>query len=224
VIKFRDTEAEKQNEVGLAIGLAWTEVGGQILVTEATLMDGKGRLTLTGKLGDVMQESAQAAMSYVRSRSHLLGLQREFYRRVDIHIHVPEGAIPKDGPSAGITLATTLASALTRIPVRRDVAMTGEITLRGKVLPIGGLKEKLLAAQRAGIHEVILPKDNHKDMADIPSQIQQDFKIHFVDTMDEVLQIALEHPPVPLAEAPADTAIRTEFPPDDLSDQESLTH
>ena len=224
VIKFRDTEAEKQNEVGLAIGLAWTEVGGQILVTEATLMDGKGRLTLTGKLGDVMQESAQAAMSYLRSRSHLLGLQREFYRRVDIHIHVPEGAIPKDGPSAGITLATTLASALARIPVRRDVAMTGEITLRGKVLPIGGLKEKLLAAQRAGIHEVILPKDNQKDMADIPAHIQQDFKIHFVETMDQVLQIALERPPVPLDEHAADAPIRAEFPSDDLSDQESLTH
>jgi ATP-dependent Lon protease len=224
VIKFRDTVAEKHNEVGLAIGLAWTEVGGQILVTEATLMDGKGRLTLTGKLGDVMQESAQAAMSYVRSRSHLLGLQREFYRRVDIHIHVPEGAIPKDGPSAGITLATTLASALTHIPVRRDVAMTGEITLRGKVLPIGGLKEKLLAAQRAGIREVILPKDNQKDMADIPANIQQDFKLHFVETMDEVLQIALERPPVPLAEHAAEAPIRTEFPADDLSDQESLTH
>jgi len=224
VIKFRDTVAEKQNEVGLATGLAWTEVGGQILAIEATLMDGKGRLTLTGKLGDVMQESAQAAMSYIRSRSHLLGLQRDFYRRLDIHIHVPEGAIPKDGPSAGITLAATLASALTQIPVRRDVAMTGEITLRGKVLPIGGLKEKLLAAQRAGIHNVILPKDNQKDMADIPAHIQQDFTIHFVETMDEVLQIALERPVVPLAGHAPETPIRTEFPSDDLSDQESLTH
>jgi len=224
VIKFRDTVAEKHNEIGLATGLAWTEVGGQILATEATLMDGKGRLTLTGKLGDVMQESAQAAMSYIRSRSHLLGLQREFYRRVDIHIHVPEGAIPKDGPSAGITLATTLASALTQIPVRRDVAMTGEITLRGKVLPIGGLKEKLLAAQRAGIHTVILPKDNQKDMADIPALIQKDFTIHFVETMDEVLQIALERPPVPLAGLAPEAPIRAEFPSDDLSDQESLTH
>jgi ATP-dependent Lon protease len=224
VIKFRDTVAEKQNEVGLAIGLAWTEVGGQILAIEATLVDGKGRLTLTGKLGDVMQESAQAAMSYIRSRSHQLGLPREFYRRLDIHIHVPEGAIPKDGPSAGITLATTLASALTQIPVRRDVAMTGEITLRGKVLPIGGLKEKLLAAQRAGIHTVILPKDNQKDMADIPASIQQDFELHFVETMDEVLQIALERPPVPLAGTAPEAPIRTEFPPEDLSDQESLTH
>jgi ATP-dependent Lon protease len=224
VIKFRDTMAEKQNEVGLAIGLAWTEVGGQILATEATLMDGKGRLTLTGKLGDVMQESAQAAMSYVRSRSHQLGLERDFYRRLDIHMHVPEGAIPKDGPSAGITLATTAVSALTGIPVRRDVAMTGEITLRGKVLPIGGLKEKLLAAHRAGIRTVILPKDNQKDMADIPTNIQQDFTIHFVETMDEVLRVALERPIVPLAVHEAEPPIRTEFPSEDHTDQESMTH
>jgi ATP-dependent Lon protease len=224
VIKFRDTVTEKHNEVGLAIGLAWTEVGGQILTTEATLMDGKGRLTLTGKLGDVMQESAQAAMSYIRSRGHLLGLERDFYRRLDIHIHVPEGAIPKDGPSAGITLATTLASALTRIPVRRDVAMTGEITLRGKVLPIGGLKEKLLAAQRAGIRSVILPKDNQKDMADIPANIQQDFTIHFVETMDQVLQIALERPVQPLAATAPEAPIRPDFPSEDRADQESITH
>ncbi|HEY7679209.1 MAG TPA: endopeptidase La, partial [Terriglobia bacterium] len=224
VIKFRDTTTEKHNEVGLAIGLAWTEVGGQILATEATLMDGKGRLTLTGKLGDVMQESAQAAMSYIRSRGHLLGLERDFYRRMDIHVHVPEGAIPKDGPSAGITLATTIASALTRIPVRRDVAMTGEITLRGKVLPIGGLKEKLLAAQRAGIRTVILPKDNQKDMADIPANIQRDFTIHFVETMDEVLQIALERPVQPIAEAAPEAAVRPDFPSEDRSDQESVTH
>jgi ATP-dependent Lon protease len=216
--------AGQHNEVGLAIGLAWTEVGGQILSTEATLMDGKGRLTLTGKLGDVMQESAQAAMSYIRSRSHLLGLERDFYRRVDIHVHVPEGAIPKDGPSAGITLATTLASALTHIPVRRDVAMTGEITLRGKVLPIGGLKEKLLAAHRAGLRTVVLPKDNQKDMADIPANIQQDFTIHFVETMDEVLQIALERPIEPLAVASPEAPLRTEFPAEERPDQESITH
>ena len=224
IIKYRDTFAEKKNEVGLATGLAWTEVGGQILATEATLMDGKGRLTLTGKLGDVMQESAQAAMSYIRSRSHLLGLENDFYRRMDIHIHVPEGSIPKDGPSAGITLATTLASALTKIPVRRDVAMTGEITLRGKVLPIGGVKEKLLAAHRAGITTIIFPKDNEKDMADIPAHIQKDLKLHFVETMDEVLQIALERPIGSLASQAPDPAMAASFQPEEVSDQGPLTH
>ena len=192
VIKFRNTKSEEKNEVGLATGLAWTEVGGEVLATEASLMDGKGRLTLTGKLGDVMQESAQAAMSYVRSRANLLGIPRDFYRRYDLHIHVPEGAIPKDGPSAGITMATSLVSALTKIPVRSDVAMTGEITLRGKVLPIGGVKEKLLAAHRAGIRTVILPKDNEKDLSEIPHNIQDQFSINFVETMDEVLKVALE--------------------------------
>jgi ATP-dependent Lon protease len=194
VIKFRDTLAEKKNEVGLAVGLAWTEVGGQVLSTEATLMQGKGRLTLTGKLGDVMQESAQAAMSYVRSRSHLFGLSKDFYRHLDIHVHVPEGAIPKDGPSAGITLCTSIASALTRIPVRCDLAMTGEITLRGKVLPIGGVKEKLLAAHRLGLRTVILPRDNEKDLADVPPEIQAQMSVKFVETMDEVLLLALERP------------------------------
>ena len=205
VPKFRDLQSEKKNEVGTATGLAWTEVGGQILNVETTLMEGKGKLMLTGKLGDVMQESAQAAMSYVRSRAHQLGLPRDFYRNLDVHVHVPEGAIPKDGPSAGITLGTTLVSALTKIPVRGDVAMTGEITLRGRVLPIGGLKEKLLAAHRQGILEVILPKDNEKDLPDIPENIRTVMKLHFVENMDEVLQIALERPldqlAVPLAPA-----------------------
>jgi len=198
ILKYREYWLEKHNEIGLTTGLAWTEVGGSVLATEATLMEGKGRLTLTGKLGDVMQESAQAAMSYVRSRSLQLGLARDFYRSLDIHVHVPEGAIPKDGPSAGITICTSIVSALTRIPVRRDVTMTGEITLRGKVLPIGGVKEKLLAAHRMGLHTVLLPKDNEKDLADIPQEILSCLKVHFVETMDEVLQVALERVIVPL--------------------------
>ena len=192
ILKFRDTKAEEKNEIGLATGLAWTEVGGQILTIEVTLMQGKGKLLLTGKLGEVMQESAQAAMSYVRSRASQLGLRADFYRHLDIHVHIPEGAIPKDGPSAGITLATALASALTKIAVRREVAMTGEITLRGKVLPIGGVKEKLLAAHRAGTRTVILPRDNEKDLADLPTAIQQELSIRFVSSMDEVLDFALE--------------------------------
>jgi ATP-dependent Lon protease len=194
VIKYRDTQSEKKNEVGLAWGLAWTEMGGQLLGSEATLMEGKGKLTLTGKLGDVMQESAQAAMSYVRTRAATFGLPRDFYRHIDVHVHVPEGAIPKDGPSAGITMATAMVSVLTRIPVRCDVAMTGEITLRGKVLPIGGVKEKLLAAHRSGIATVILPKDNEKDLDDIPDYAQEAMSIKPVETMDEVLAIALEKP------------------------------
>jgi ATP-dependent Lon protease len=198
VLKFREMWLEKQNEIGLATGLAWTEVGGSVLAVEATIMEGKGRMTPTGKLGEVMQESAQAAMSYVRSRTEQFGLQKDFYRTLDIHVHVPEGAIPKDGPSAGITICTSIVSALTRNPVRCDVAMTGEITLRGKVLPIGGVKEKLLAAHRMGLRTIVLPKDNEKDLAEIPQEIRSSLKIHFVEIMDEVLQIALERPVVPL--------------------------
>ena len=194
VAKFRDMLAHEKSEVGLVTGLAWTEVGGSILSTEVTIVDGKGKTTLTGKLGDVMQESAQAAITYIRSRAQRLGVPRDFYRNIDIHIHVPEGAIPKDGPSAGITMATAIASALSKIAVRRDIAMTGEITLRGKVLPIGGLKEKLLAAHRAGIFEAILPKDNEKDLSEVPENLRNAMKLHFVDNMDEVLAIALEGP------------------------------
>jgi ATP-dependent Lon protease len=194
VTKFRDTLANEKSEVGLVTGLAWTEVGGSILSTEVAIVDGKGKLTITGQLGDVMQESAHAAMSYVRSRAARLGIAKDFYRNVDIHIHVPEGAIPKDGPSAGITMATAISSALSKIPVRRDIAMTGEITLRGKVLPIGGLKEKLLAALRAGIKEAIIPKENEKDLADVPENIRGQMKVHFVENMDQVLKVALETP------------------------------
>ena len=194
VAKIRDSEANEKSEIGLVTGLAWTEVGGSILSTEVQVLDGKGKLTITGQLGDVMQESAQAALAYIRSRAQALGLTREFYRNVDIHLHVPEGAVPKDGPSAGVTIATALASALTKIPVRRDIAMTGEITLRGKVLPIGGLKEKLLAALRAGIFEAIMPRANEKDLSELPDNIKNAMKLHFVDTMDEVLALALEGP------------------------------
>jgi ATP-dependent Lon protease len=201
ILKYREFWLEKHNEIGLTTGLAWTEVGGSVLATEATLMEGKGRLTLTGKLGDVMQESAQAAMSYVRSRSTQFGLPKDFYRNLDIHVHVPEGAIPKDGPSAGITICTSIVSALTRIPVRCDVAMTGEITLRGKILPIGGVKEKLLAAHRMGLRTILLPKDNEKDLADIPQEILASLTVNLVETMDEVLQVALERPIVPVAVA-----------------------
>jgi ATP-dependent Lon protease len=217
--KFRDLEADKRNEVGAVTGLAWTEVGGQILTTEATTMEGRGKLSTTGKLGDVMQESAHAAMSYLRSRAHLFGLPRDFYRHLDIHVHVPEGAIPKDGPSAGITIATAIASALTGIPVRCDLAMTGEITLRGRVLPIGGLKEKLLAAHRHGIFEAVLPRDNEKDLPDIPENIRKEMRLHFVETMDEVLKFALERE-IEALPLPATPAI--ELPA--RSTEEKLTH
>jgi ATP-dependent Lon protease len=204
VPRFRPSMAEEKDEIGVATGLAWTEVGGELLVSEATLMPGKGRLMLTGKLGDVMQESAQAALSYIRSRAEEFGIPKDFNRRNDVHIHVPEGAIPKDGPSAGITMATALISALTRVPARRDVAMTGEITLRGKVLPIGGVKEKLLAAHRAGVRTIVLPKENEKDLADIPKAVLDVLEIHLVETMDEVLKIALAQPlPPPIPASPS---------------------
>ena len=188
---YRYGTVEAQDEIGVVTGLAWTEAGGELLGIEVALVPGKGKLIITGKLGDVMQESAQAAMTYIRSRATELGLEKDFYQKLDIHIHVPEGAIPKDGPSAGITMATAIASALTRLPVRKEVAMTGEITLRGKVLPIGGLKEKLLAAHRAGISDVLIPKENEKDLKDVPALILKKVTPHLVGHMDEVLVQAL---------------------------------
>ena len=189
--KFRYGMAEETHRVGTSTGLAWTELGGELLSTEVSIMPGKGQLTITGKLGDVMQESAQAAMSYVRARAEELGLEKDFYQKNDVHIHVPEGAIPKDGPSAGITMATSLVSALTRIPVFHDVAMTGEITLRGNVLPIGGLKEKVLAAHRGGIKAVIIPEENKKDINEIPATVLKNVELTLVAHMDDVLKRAL---------------------------------
>ncbi len=189
--KYRHDEKEERDEIGVATGLAWTQFGGEILSIETVIMPGKGKLILTGQLGDVMQESAQAALSYIRSKSNVLNIDNEVFEKNDIHIHVPEGAIPKDGPSAGITMATSLVSALTERPVRKDVAMTGEITLRGKVLPIGGLKEKILAAYQAGIKEVILPLKNKKDLVEIPKTIIKKVKIDLVENVDEVFEIAL---------------------------------
>ena len=216
VPRYRPTLAEEKNEVGIATGLAWTEAGGELLFTESTMMPGKGRLTLTGQLGDVMQESAKAAMSYVRSRAEQFGIKKDFHSYTDIHVHVPEGAIPKDGPSAGITLATALVSNLAQVPTRRDVAMTGEITLRGKVLPIGGLKEKVLAAHRAGVNTIILPKDNEKDLADIPSAVLDVLELHLVESMDEVLKIALAEPLTALIPTPEQ--------PDEQTTDDQLTH
>jgi len=191
VHKFRFGKTDKDDRIGVCTGLAYTEVGGELLQTEVSVTSGKGKLQVTGRLGEVMQESANAAMSYIRSRSKQLGLTRDFYSKVDIHIHVPEGATPKDGPSAGITLATAIASALTRVPVRSSVAMTGEITLRGRVLPIGGLKEKLIAAHRGGISKVLVPAENEKDLKDLPPQIKKALEIVLVEHMDEVLANAL---------------------------------
>jgi ATP-dependent Lon protease len=197
--RFRYGLAEEQDHIGQVTGLAWTEVGGELLTIESAVVPGKGKLTHTGQLGEVMQESIQAAMTVVRSRAGLLGLEPDFYQKADVHIHVPEGATPKDGPSAGIGMCTALVSALTKVPVRADVAMTGEITLRGQVLPIGGLKEKLLAAHRGGIRMVLIPDDNTKDLADIPQNIKDHIEIKPVKWIDEVLQIALKHMPAPVA-------------------------
>ncbi len=189
--RFRTQRREDNPEIGAAAGLAWTQVGGEILTTEVILMRGKGKLTLTGKLGEVMQESAQAALSFVRSRTETLNIDPEIFEKTDVHIHVPEGAIPKDGPSAGITLCAALVSAFTSTPVRADLAMTGEITLRGQVLPVGGVKEKLLAAYRAGIFEVLIPEENEKDLEEIPPEVRKEMTFHLIKTMDQVLELAL---------------------------------
>ena len=191
-IKFRQQGIAAHSEIGLATGLAWTEIGGEVLQIEATLVKGRGGVTLTGKLGDVMQESAQAALTCIRARAERLAMSLDFIRKRDLHIHIPEGAIPKDGPSAGITMATAMASALAHVPVRKNVAMTGEITLRGKVLPIGGVKEKLLAAHRFGIDTIILPKDNEKDLVEVPEEVRDALNVNLVETIDEVLSLALE--------------------------------
>jgi ATP-dependent Lon protease len=202
VKRFRYGRAEEHDQIGQVTGLAWTEVGGELLSIEATIVPGKGRLIHTGQLGDVMQESIQAATTVVRSRAQALGIEEDFYQKYDIHVHVPEGATPKDGPSAGVGMCTTLVSALTKIPVRADVAMTGEITLRGEVLPIGGLKEKLLAAHRGGITTVLIPEENRKDLAEIPKNVKDKLDIRPVKWIDEVLEVALQHPPVPLTSGP----------------------
>ncbi|MDT8385919.1 MAG: endopeptidase La [Thiogranum sp.] len=200
VKRFRYGRAETNDQIGQVTGLAWTEVGGELLSIEATIVPGKGRLIHTGQLGDVMQESIQAATTVVRSRAQALGIEEDFYQKYDIHVHVPEGATPKDGPSAGVGMCTTLVSALTKIPVRADVAMTGEITLRGEVLPIGGLKEKLLAAHRGGITTVIIPEENRKDLTEIPKNVKDKLDIRPVKWIDQVLEIALLHVPVPLTD------------------------
>lgn len=196
--RFRDNELETDDLVGTTTGLAWTEVGGELLYIESVTVPGKGKVTATGKLGDVMKESVQAAESYVKSRAAIFGIRPTIFDRKDIHVHVPEGATPKDGPSAGVAMVTSIVSVLTGIPVRRDLAMTGEISLRGRVLPIGGLKEKLLAALRSGIKTVLIPKDNEKDLADIPDNVKKGMKIIPVNTVDEVLARALVTPPTPI--------------------------
>src|SRR5450631_575216 len=197
--KYRLHKKGETAEIGLATGLAWTESGGDVLHIETTLMRGKGNLVLTGQLGEVMQESARAALSYVRTRAELYGAEPDFYEKKDIHVHIPEGAIPKDGPSAGITMAASILSAVTRIPIRKDLAMTGEITLRGKVLPVGGIKEKLLAAYRAGITTILLPKENEKDLDDLPEEIRTVMEFHLVEDVDEVVRLTLEGSPSPMA-------------------------
>jgi ATP-dependent Lon protease len=194
--QFFQTEAERQDEVGVATGMAWTENGGEIMSVEVAVLDGKGNLQMTGQIGEVMQESGQAALTYVKSRAALLGIDLDVFERMDIHVHLPEGAIPKDGPSAGITMATALVSALTGRPIHKEVGMTGEITLRGRVLPIGGLREKVLAAHRAGLKVVLIPEKNLKDLVDVPKKVREDLKIIPLQHMDQVIEIAIATEPV----------------------------
>ena len=222
VQRYRYGVAEKANQVGQVTGLAWTEVGGELLTIEAVIVSGKGKLTITGKLGDVMQESIQAAMSVVRARASQLGIATDFYQKHDFHVHVPEGATPKDGPSAGVGMCTAMVSALTQIPVRADVAMTGEITLRGEVLPIGGLKEKLLAAHRGGIKIVLIPEENRKDLAEIPKNILDDLNIRPVKWIDQVLEMALERKPEPVGEKAAEP-VEASKPVDETTDASLIT-
>jgi ATP-dependent Lon protease len=209
--KILPEEILKKDTVGIALGLAWTATGGDVMFVEATAMKGKGRLTLTGSLGEVMKESAQAALSYARTRARHFGIKEDFFASHDLHVHVPEGAIPKDGPSAGITLATAMISVITGRPVNRSVAMTGEITLRGNVLPIGGLKEKILAARRAGITRVICPRLNKKELVEIPAHLRRDLEIHFVDEVEEVLELALV-PPLTVSKT-SSKALARHYPP-----------
>ncbi len=214
--RFVDMAVERVNRLGVADGLAWTEVGGDLLSVEVSILPGKGDLQLTGKLGEVMRESGQAALTYIRSRAEGLGLDKWFYKDIDVHVHVPEGSIPKDGPSAGITIATALVSALTGVPTRADVSMTGEITLRGAVLAVGGLVEKALAARRTGHKTVVLPKANEKDLAELPEDLKDDLEFVLVENMDQVLEAALERPlvlPGPALEAPAPGPDAAAFPP-----------
>jgi ATP-dependent Lon protease len=213
VRRFRYGEAELEDMVGVVTGLAWTEVGGELLSIEAVIMPGSGKSTYTGKLGDVMQESVQAAVSYVRAKSLHFGIKQNLFEKRDIHVHVPEGATPKDGPSAGVAMCTAIVSVLTGIPVRKDVAMTGEITLRGRVLPIGGLKEKLLAALRGGMKTVLIPKENEKDLAEIPDNVKRGLTIKPVDTVDEVLANALTRPVAPIEWEPEREAVPVETKP-----------
>jgi ATP-dependent Lon protease len=212
VRRFTDSAVERRSRIGVANGLAWTETGGDLLTIEVSVLPGKGELLLTGKLGDVMRESGQAALSYARARAIPLGLDRWFHRDIDIHVHIPEGAMPKDGPSAGITMATALVSALTGIPTRADVAMTGEITLRGTVLPIGGLTEKLVAARRAGVHTVLVPRGNEKDLGEVPEEVRADLTFVIVDTMDDVLEHALDRGEPPAAAAAVPPELRPAAP------------